>query len=64
MFVDHLLFKLKTPEGHWYELYLSGNHKGFPAGTIVLNYAIPIFYAGIEYVPSPPVSDEESKSGG
>ncbi len=64
MSVNHLLFKLRTPDGHWYELYLNGTHKGFPVGTIVLNYAIPIFYAGIENVPSPLVPNEESKSIG
>ncbi len=64
MFVNHLLFKLRTPDGHEYEIYLNGTYKGFPDGTIGLNYALPIFDAGIENITSLLVSNEKPESIG
>ena len=36
---DELLFELRAPDGHVWRLYLDGRSEGFPAGTVVSNFA-------------------------
>jgi hypothetical protein len=36
---DELLFELRGPDGHVWRLYLDGRSEGFPAGTVVSNFA-------------------------
>lgn len=36
---DELLFELHAPDGHTWRLYLDGSTEGFPAGTVVSNFA-------------------------
>ena len=38
---DELLFELRGPDGHVWRLYLDGRTEGFPAGTVVSNFALP-----------------------
>lgn len=37
-----LLFELHGPEGKAWRLYLNGRIEGFPDGTLILNYALPL----------------------
>jgi len=37
---DELLFELRGPDGNVWRLYLDGRTEGFPAGTIVSNFAL------------------------
>lgn len=37
---DELLYELRSPEGHVWRLYLDGRTEGFPAGTLVSNFAL------------------------
>ena len=36
---DELLFELRASDGHVWRLYLDGRSEGFPAGTVVSNFA-------------------------
>ncbi|EER61519.1 hypothetical protein AcdelDRAFT_0854 [Acidovorax delafieldii 2AN] len=37
---DELLYELRSLEGHVWRLYLDGRTEGFPAGTLVSNFAL------------------------
>lgn len=39
---DELLFELIGPNGETWKLYSSGKVEGFPPGTVVANYALPL----------------------
>lgn len=42
---DELLFELRSPSGEVWRLYLDGRADGFPAGTLIENYAFPRWMA-------------------
>lgn len=42
---DELLFELRGPDGQVWRLYLDGRTDGFPAGTLIENYAFPRWMA-------------------
>ena len=39
---DALLFKLHGPDGQRWAIHLDGRFEGFPDGTHILNYALPL----------------------
>ena len=36
------LFELRHPSGKIWKIYESGNYEGFPDGTWIINYALPL----------------------
>lgn len=38
-----IAFELRYPDGHWVTLYLNGDVKGVPDGTVVVNRLHPLF---------------------
>lgn len=42
---DELLFELRGPDGHVWRLYVDGRAEGFPLGTLVRNFALPLAWA-------------------
>ena len=42
-FDQDLIFIARSPNGHEYKIFKDGTHEGFPDGTRLFNYWLPVY---------------------